>query len=174
MFTHMVGRIPVMDVTPIVEAGRFPAKATVGEPLAVSAVVFREGHDLLGAEVVLTGPDGRKRPPTRMREQPEGVDVWAAEVTPDAVGQWSFHIQAWGDPIATWRHNAEIKVPAGIDVELMFKEGALLLKRAAAARCSPTRSRRSATRPDPRRSATAPRSPPPSTPCSMNTRCATW
>ena len=28
-----------------------------------------------------------------------------------------------------WVHNAEIKIPAGIDVELMFTEGALLLER---------------------------------------------
>ena len=32
----MVGRIPVMDVMPLVDLGRLPAKATVGEPLPVS------------------------------------------------------------------------------------------------------------------------------------------
>ena len=41
----MVGRIPVMDVTPLVDLGRQPAKATVGEPFPVTATVFREGHD---------------------------------------------------------------------------------------------------------------------------------
>ena len=54
----MVGRIPVMNVTPVVDLGRQPAKATVGEPFPVSATVFREGHDKLGAEVVLTDPTG--------------------------------------------------------------------------------------------------------------------
>ncbi len=132
MFEHMVGRIPVMDVAPVVSCGRHPAKATVGEPFPVSAVVFRDGHDALNADVVLTGPDGRKRPRIRMHKQPEGVDVWAAEVVPDAPGPWTFEIEAWGDPVATWRHNAEIKIPAGIDVELMFTEAALLLDRAAA------------------------------------------
>ncbi|MCW2842123.1 MAG: alpha amylase, catalytic region, partial [Nocardioides sp.] len=57
----MVGRIPVMNVMPVVDLGRLPAKATVGEPFPVSATVFREGHDKLGAEVVLTGPDGSRR-----------------------------------------------------------------------------------------------------------------
>ena len=42
------------------------AQATVHEPLPVSATVFREGHDKLGAEVVLVAPDGSKRPPVRM------------------------------------------------------------------------------------------------------------
>ena len=49
----MVGRIPVMDVMPVVDLGRQPAKATVGEPFPVRATVFREGHDQLAAEVVL-------------------------------------------------------------------------------------------------------------------------
>ena len=53
----MVGRIPVLDVTPVVEHGRYPAKAAVGETFPVTALVFREGHDQLGAEVVLTDPD---------------------------------------------------------------------------------------------------------------------
>ena len=54
----MVGRIPVIDVMPLVDNGRLSAKATVGEPFPVSATVFREGHDLLGAEVVLIDPEG--------------------------------------------------------------------------------------------------------------------
>ena len=68
----MVGRIPVMDVMPLVDLGRLPAKATVGEPFPVRATVFREGHDQLGAEVVLTAPDGTRRPPVRMAKHDGG------------------------------------------------------------------------------------------------------
>src|SRR5690606_21669940 len=127
----MVGRIPVMDVTPVVEHTRYPAKAAVGEPFVVSALVFREGHDKLDADVVLTGPDGRDRAPVRMRPVEGEVDRWAATVVCDEVGSWSFTIRSWSDPLATWDHDAGIKVPAGIDVELMFTEGALLLDRVA-------------------------------------------
>ncbi|MDP9823787.1 alpha-1,4-glucan--maltose-1-phosphate maltosyltransferase [Nocardioides massiliensis] len=128
----MVGRIPVMDVAPVVELGRYPAKAAVGEPFTVSALVFREGHDQLDADVVLTGPDGKDRAPVRMqRVEGDDVDRWAATVVCDEVGPWSFTIRAWSDPLATWDHDAGIKVPAGIDVELMFTEGALLLDRVA-------------------------------------------
>ena len=52
----MVGRIPITNVMPLVDLGRQSAKATVGEPFPVTATVFREGHDRLGAEVVLTDP----------------------------------------------------------------------------------------------------------------------
>lgn len=128
----MVGRIPVMDVMPVVDLGRQPAKATVGEPLPVSASVFREGHDKLGAEVVLTGPDGVRRDPVRMTKQGDVPDRYEAWVTPDAPGAWTFEIQAWSDPVATWQHAAGLKIPAGVDVDLMFTEGRLLLERVLA------------------------------------------
>lgn len=129
----MVGRIPVIDVMPLVDNGRLPAKATVGEPFPVSATVFREGHDLLGAEVVLIDPEGVRRPPVRLHPQPavdrSTVDRYRAWVTPDRPGAWSFEIQAWSDPLATWQHDAGIKIRAGVDVELMFAEGRLLFER---------------------------------------------
>lgn len=127
----MVGRIPVLDVSPVLAHGAHPAKATVGEPFEVSATVIREGHDALNAEVVLTDPTGVERAPLPMQKVPDGVDRWAATVIPDLEGAWGFTIRSWGDPVATWRHHAEIKIPAGIDTELVFAEGALLLERAA-------------------------------------------
>src|SRR4051794_7657679 len=125
----MVGRIPIMNVTPLVDLGRQPAKATVGEPFPVRATVFREGHDKLGAEVMLIGPDGRRRPPVRMSKYGEVPDRYETWVTPDAGGAWTFEVVAWSDPIATWQHAAGLKIPAGVDVELMFTEGRLLIER---------------------------------------------
>src|SRR3954451_8398438 len=110
----MVGRIPVMNVMPVVDLGRQPAKATVGEPFPVSATIFREGHDQLGADVVLIGPDGVRRPPVRMEGDPRVPDRLAARVTPDAEGAWTFEIQAWSDPLGTWEHDAGLKIPAGV------------------------------------------------------------
>ncbi len=121
-----------MDVTPVVNLGRNPAKASVGELFDVTALVFREGHDLLGAEVVLTDPSGVRRPPLRMHDVEGAVSRMAATVSPDVEGAWTFEVQSWSDPIATWLHDAGIKVRAGVDVELMFTEGTLLLERVAA------------------------------------------
>ncbi|NUK05404.1 DUF3416 domain-containing protein, partial [Streptomyces lunaelactis] len=49
----MIGRIPVLDVRPLVDCGRRPAKAVAGETFQVTATVFREGHDAVAANVVL-------------------------------------------------------------------------------------------------------------------------
>ncbi len=118
-----------MDVTPVVNLGRNAAKAAVGEPFDVTALVFREGHDQLGAEAVLIDPSGARRPPVRMHDVEGQVSRMAARVRADTVGAWSFEVQAWSDPIGTWLHDAGIKIRAGVDVELMFTEGVLLLER---------------------------------------------
>ncbi|MFZ2014176.1 MAG: maltotransferase domain-containing protein, partial [Nocardioides sp.] len=127
----MVGRIPVMDVSPLVDLGRLPAKAAAGESVPVRATVFREGHDRLGAEVVLVAPDGSRRAPVRMVPDGDAPDRYVAWVAPDTEGAWSFEVHAWSDPLATWEHAAGLKIPAGVDVELMFTEGGMLLDRVA-------------------------------------------
>ncbi|MFF7194200.1 MULTISPECIES: maltotransferase domain-containing protein [unclassified Streptomyces] len=128
----MIGRIPVVDVRPLVDCGRRPAKAVAGETFEVTATVFREGHDAVAANVVLRDPTGRSGPWTPMRELEPGTDRWGARVTPTAEGRWTYCVEAWSDPVATWRHAAGIKIPAGIDTELVLAEGALLHERAAA------------------------------------------
>ncbi|HEY7012739.1 MAG TPA: alpha-1,4-glucan--maltose-1-phosphate maltosyltransferase [Streptosporangiaceae bacterium] len=129
----MIGRIPIVGVQPVVAHGQRSARAVVGESFEVSATVFREGHEMLGAGVVLRGPDGRRRPLVPMQEIGTGLDRYGAEVTVTSEGLWHFEVEAWGDPIARWRHDAAIKVPIGQDTELTLTEGALLFERAASA-----------------------------------------
>jgi starch synthase (maltosyl-transferring) len=125
----VIGRIPILDVEPAVDCGRRPAKAVTGETFEVSATIFREGHGLISAGVVLRDPLRKASPTMRMRMLAPGTDRWGAEVTPTREGLWRYHVEAWADPIATWHHDAAIKIPAGQDVELMLTEGALLYER---------------------------------------------
>ncbi|WP_457514941.1 maltotransferase domain-containing protein [Streptomyces sp. TE33382] len=128
----MIGRIPVLDVRPRLDCGRRPAKAVVGETFEVTATVFREGHDAVAANAVLRDPNGRTGPWTPMRELAPGTDRWGAEVTPCTEGRWTYTVEAWSDPVTTWRRAAAIKIPAGIDTALVLAEGAALYERAAA------------------------------------------
>ncbi|WP_455565536.1 maltotransferase domain-containing protein [Micromonospora parva] len=109
----MTGRFPIEDVSPVVSCGRYPAKAVVDEPVPVSARAYREGHDALGCNVVWAGPDGEQRPFTRMRPGEPGQDRWHATITPDAVGEWSFTVEAFQDPYLTWQNAVTKKVAAG-------------------------------------------------------------
>ena len=127
-----IGRIPVTEVFPVVEDGRWPAKAVPGEVIPIRATVFREGHDRFGATAVLVRPDGTDGPSARMVEILPGLDRYEARLAADAPGDWGLRVEGWSDPYATWAHDAGIKVPAGIDVPLMLEEGARVLDRAAA------------------------------------------
>lgn len=128
----MIGRIPVLDVRPAVDCGARPAKAVVDEVFEISATVFREGHDAVNAHVVLRDPSGRLRPPVPLRELAPGTDRWGARISAEVEGRWTFAVEAWSDPVATWRAHAAIKIPAGIDTGLTLLEGAELYTRAAA------------------------------------------
>jgi starch synthase (maltosyl-transferring) len=129
--TGVIGRIPILDVQPAVDCGRYPAKSAVGEAFPVSATVFREGHGAVAAAVVLRDPDGSNLPMEMMRELAPGTDRWGADVAAGREGEWSFRVEAWSDPIADWHHDAGIKVPRGQDIELVMAEGALLFDQAA-------------------------------------------
>jgi starch synthase (maltosyl-transferring) len=125
-----IGRIPVLDISPLVDGGARPAKSVVGERFTVTATVLREGHDAVSASVVMTPPEGPEQVMTMTCTNP-GLNFWEAEVEADATGLWTYRVEGWSDPYATWRHDAMIKVAADVDTELMLEEGARLLERAA-------------------------------------------
>ena len=135
-----MGRLPILGITPTVEAGRWPAKAIVGEVIPFSAVVFREGHDALGVELLLTSPTGTQTT-HRMTAGAPGSDRWHTAVQLGEQGAYRFQIRAFSDEFETWHHNAEVKLAVGVDEELMMLEGIRLLTRAAS---EPTRTKANA------------------------------
>jgi len=140
-YAPLLGRIPILDLSPQVDDGQWPATAFSGEVIPFRATAFREGHDLIGVDLLLLDPAGEQTE-HRMRPIDPGTDRWEALVQLDAEGLWRYRIQAYADEFATWRHNAEVKVPAGVDVELMFTIGRDILKRASADKRRSTAERR--------------------------------
>ncbi len=128
-----IGRIPVTKVSPVIEGGAYPAKAAVGESIPIRAKVFREGHDAVNASVILTSPSGEQTRVDMVPVAPRGLDPWEAWVRPDTEGLWTFRVEGWSDPWGTWLHNAEAKLPAGVDIELVCLEGRDLFERTAVA-----------------------------------------
>ena len=90
---------------------------------------------MLGVSAVLLDPEGAERQRIRLApprgERGMGTDRWEGILTPSGTGNWSFVIEAWHDRYGTWHHNAEVKIAAGIDVELMLAEGSALLAEAS-------------------------------------------
>ncbi|SHN79196.1 alpha-1,4-glucan:maltose-1-phosphate maltosyltransferase [Geodermatophilus obscurus] len=130
-------RLGITDVAPVVSCGAFSARAVVGEHLPITATVFREGHDAVAANVVWTPPAGDGAAPSRHRMERFGdqPDRWLTTVVPDREGRWTYRVEAWSDPLATWHHAVEVKIAAGQGPEELandLEEGARLLDRVAA------------------------------------------
>lgn len=101
-----------------------------GELIEISARIFREGHDAVGAQVVLIDPSGREHSVDMAQIWPEGLDIWQAKVRFDQLGDWAYRIEAFSDDWHTWRHNAQIKFGANQDIELVCAEGQQLAREA--------------------------------------------
>jgi starch synthase (maltosyl-transferring) len=110
----LAGRIPVTRVTPALPDGRWRPKAFEGEVVPFRATVFREGHDQVGAMLVLTSRRARCATSGCRRWRP-GTDRWEAEALLDEQGVWHWHVTGFDDEVATWRHDAALKIDAGVD-----------------------------------------------------------
>lgn len=128
----MIGRMGIDDIQPLVSAGQYPAKCVVGELIPISATAWREGHDALGVTLHVETPY-RTSFDVRMSPASE-PDVFNAAIVPDAVGYWTFRIEAWSDPYATWRSAVTKKIDAGQGAEDLANDleiGARVLSEAA-------------------------------------------
>jgi starch synthase (maltosyl-transferring) len=143
----VVGRLGLTSVSPIVAGGTLPVKAVVGEYVDVSAVVFREGHDAVAANVALRGPGGARISFVRMTPGAPGTDRWHASIALDKPGAWTYAVEAWSDPMATWEHNVTVKIEAGQGAEDLANDleiGARLFDKLARSLPKPERPRAAA------------------------------
>ncbi|GAB2803140.1 alpha-1,4-glucan--maltose-1-phosphate maltosyltransferase [Halomonas shantousis] len=120
-------RIAIESVQPALDHGRFAAKATAGEPVTVTAVIFADGHDALSAAVSWCDDEGHcQRAPMHL-VRPLGRDIWEASFTPQRVGRHTFVIEAWWDVYGTYRDELFKKHHAGVPVGLELEEGRRLV-----------------------------------------------
>lgn len=125
-----VGRIPIVDVQPVLQNGAWSAKGTEYEAFPVTATVFREGHDQFGAAAVLVDPEGNEVQESIMHDTHPGLNIYKGWLTPTYPGHWTFFVRSWSDPLETWFHDSKLKLDADVDVELVFLEGEKLFARA--------------------------------------------
>jgi starch synthase (maltosyl-transferring) len=119
-------RIQIQGVSPQVDCGRYPVKRTAGDEVEVTARIFRDGHETLGAAVRYKRPDATRWSETPL--EPLGNDVWAGSFEVDRPGSWSFRVEAWVDRVASFQEELTRKVAAGqADLTGELSEGAVLL-----------------------------------------------
>jgi starch synthase (maltosyl-transferring) len=119
-------RIQIQEVAPQLDCGRYPVKHTAGERIEVTARIFRDGHETLGAAIRHRSPGSTGWTETSL--EPLGNDFWSGSFEVDRPGLWSFRIEAWVDRVASFQEELRRKVAAGQnDLAGELSEGAVLL-----------------------------------------------
>jgi starch synthase (maltosyl-transferring) len=117
-------------VRPQLDGGRFAVKRVVGDGFEVSADIFRDGHDLIKAQVRY-----RPREETEWRVAPLVFDYdsdrWSGGFPLDRIGLWLYTVDAWTDRFGSWRGDLQKKMDAGQDVAPELLEGAAMVDAAA-------------------------------------------
>jgi starch synthase (maltosyl-transferring) len=106
-------RIVIEEVQPQLDAGRYPAKRTIGDLVTVTAAIFGDGHDHLSARLLY-----RHASETNWRIasfSPLPNDLWTASFVVGKLGPWRFTIEAWVDHFDTWMHDLKKRLDAQPD-----------------------------------------------------------
>jgi starch synthase (maltosyl-transferring) len=92
----LISRISISDISPAVYFGGefLPVKAIANEVIKVSATAVIEGHEKLGAQVVLHDSSGKVVSRTDMAELWPGTNRYEGSITLPAVGDYFFVIEA--------------------------------------------------------------------------------
>jgi starch synthase (maltosyl-transferring) len=130
-------RIAIERVYPELDCGRFPVKRIVGEPLEVWADIFRDGHDVIGAALLLRAADEEAWREVPMRHFDN--DRWTGAAVLERNIRYAYTIEAWADVFASWRQDTVKKVDAGQNVDLDLIEGRAIVEAAAARAEAPDR-----------------------------------
>jgi len=123
-------RAVIERIRPLVDGGRFPAKAAVGDEVEVEADAYCDGHDLLACDLRFQREGDTTWSTVEMA--PLGNDRWRGAFCVDQVGRYRFVVKAGVDRYATWLRDLLAFSEAGEDVSGELLVGSELLSRAAA------------------------------------------
>jgi starch synthase (maltosyl-transferring) len=123
-------RVVIEQVSPLVDGGRYPIKRTTGDRVAVSAAIFKDGHDLIIAEVcVCRRGESETERTTLHYDYPS--DLFSGEFTVNDIGLYDMWIEAWPDYFGSFTRDLKKRLDAGQDIAPELLEGAALVRRRA-------------------------------------------
>src|SRR4051812_15709364 len=94
-------RVVITNISPQVEDGNFPAKTILGKKLILSASIFSDGHEELGASIQIKHETERGW--TELPLQLIHNDHWQTTFIPEKYGPYTFRVAGWIDHFAGWR-----------------------------------------------------------------------
>jgi len=122
--------VVIENVQPLLDCGRYAIKRLVGDPVRITADIYKDGHDVIAAVL-----QWRMRGSKQWQEVPmqqEENDVWSGVFTVRKIGDCEYTIEAWLDGYETWREEFRRKHEGGQeDLTSEAREGAYLLEQGA-------------------------------------------
>jgi starch synthase (maltosyl-transferring) len=122
-------RVVIERIRPEVDAGRYPAKASIGELVTVSADVFADGHDEVGCD--LRYRHASERGWTTLALDRRSDDRWESTFPVRQLGRYQFVLRADIDRWRSWRRDLEIRSRSLQDISTELVVGADLVTEAA-------------------------------------------
>jgi starch synthase (maltosyl-transferring) len=118
-------RVIIEKVKPQINGGEFPIKRVVNDQVLVSADIFCDGHDVLGAEVLYRSHDEENWQQVTMDY--DNNDRWEARFNVSQLGTCFYTIRAWIDHFKTWHRDLLKKIEAEVDYGSDLLVGAQIL-----------------------------------------------
>lgn len=123
-------RVVIEALVPSVDAGRFPAKRTIGDIVEVGVDIFTDGHDAISGVIRHKkegAPDWIETPLTALVN-----DRWTGRFPVSELGRYRFTVVAWVDHWETWLRDLRKRIQAASDTSIDYLIGADLIAEAAA------------------------------------------
>jgi len=122
-------RVVIEGLSPEVDAGRFPAKRTVGDLVRVEADIFTDGHDAVSAALLYRHEGSQEWSETPMIFLVN--DRWFGEFRVLDLGRYFFKVAGWVDHFETWRRDLHKRIQADSDTTVDYLMGAEILSHIA-------------------------------------------
>ena len=123
-------RVVIEGVTPEIDGGQFPIKRARGEPVAVEADVFVDGHEVISCALLF-----RREQDSEWREAPMEPlvnDRWRGVFVAAEVGRYVYTLTAWVDRFKSWQRDLRKRVDADAHTDLDILAGASLIEETGA------------------------------------------
>lgn len=114
-------RVVLENLTPEIDAGRFPIKRVTGDTLQVEIDLFTDGHDEVSGHLLLRHASEQNwtASPLTFLEN----DRWQGQVVLESLGIYEYKVLGWVDYALNWQHGIRKKIEKEIQVEVEVQEG---------------------------------------------------
>jgi len=126
-------RLVIANVSPVVDAGRYPAKRIVGERVEIEADIFGDGHPVIAADLLWRPQDEVNWRHAAMHRVAN--DRWQAKIELARIGFYCFAVEAWIDTYGSFVRDLVKKRDAGQTVALEMAEGLDIITAASRRAC---------------------------------------